>query len=384
MLSGRGAESGIIVRLMEPLAHTLAGACLAETGLRRVTPLAGATLVLSATIADIDGACYLHSADLAFGLRRGVTHGVAAWFVLPVLVTALMLAWDRFVRRRLSPTATPVRPAPLFWLALAGVLTHPALDWVNSYGIRLLMPFSNRWFYGDTLFIVDPWLWLLLGAAVIPAWTARRRGAIVWAAVGTGAAWLVVSNAAVSAPGRGIWLAGLAGLVALRLFVPPGARPRLAKIAAVLALGYVAAMYGESRIAERRAAEFAATRGWTVARVAAMPLPVDALKRVVIVETPERYVLITVEWPGGVVADAAPQTLERWPPHPAVDAVLALPRLQGTRQWLRFPSFEVQPRPDGGFRVIIRDARFAVGTPKGFGVIAVVDVDRDLRPLTSS
>ncbi len=30
------------------------------------------------------------------------------------------------------------------------------MDWLNSYGVRLLMPFSNRWFYGDALYIVDP------------------------------------------------------------------------------------------------------------------------------------------------------------------------------------------------------------------------------------
>ena len=38
------------------------------------------------------------------------------------------------------------------------------------------MPFSDRWFYGDTLFIVDPWLWLILGGAVMLAWTAHTRG----------------------------------------------------------------------------------------------------------------------------------------------------------------------------------------------------------------
>ena len=60
---------------MEPLAHTLAGACLAESGLKRLTPLATSTLLIAANIPDLDGACYLHSADLAFAFRRGWTHG---------------------------------------------------------------------------------------------------------------------------------------------------------------------------------------------------------------------------------------------------------------------------------------------------------------------
>ena len=33
------------------------------------------------------------------------------------------------------------------------------------------MPFDGTWFYGDSLFIVDPWLWLLLGTG----WLIGRR-----------------------------------------------------------------------------------------------------------------------------------------------------------------------------------------------------------------
>jgi inner membrane protein len=43
---------------------------------------------------------------------------------------------------------------------------------LNVYGIRLLEPFSSQWFYGDTLFIIDPWLWALLIASI---WLSRRR-----------------------------------------------------------------------------------------------------------------------------------------------------------------------------------------------------------------
>jgi hypothetical protein len=36
--------------------------------------------------------------------------------------------------------------------------------------------------------------------------------------------------------------------------------------------------------------------------------------------------------------------------------------------------------PHGGRRVIIRDARFAIGNRPGFGVIAIVDLDAALVP----
>jgi hypothetical protein len=50
------------------------------------------------------------------------------------------------------------------------------------------------------------------------------------------------------------------------------------------------------------------------------------------------------------------------------------------RRWLRFPSYEVRPLPNGGRRVIIRDARFAIGNRPGFGVVAIVDLDAALTP----
>ncbi len=51
-----------------------------------------------------------------------------------------------------------------YGLSYLGVATHPLLDWLNTYGIRLLMPLDPRWFYGDAVFIVDPWIWLVSGS----------------------------------------------------------------------------------------------------------------------------------------------------------------------------------------------------------------------------
>jgi hypothetical protein len=55
--------------------------------------------------------------------------------------------------------------------AYIGTLSHPALDWLNSYGIRLLEPFSSTWYAGDTLFIIDVWIW----ATLIGCWWWSRR-----------------------------------------------------------------------------------------------------------------------------------------------------------------------------------------------------------------
>jgi len=365
---------------MEPLAHTLAGACLAESGLKRLTPLATSTLIIAANIPDLDGACYFHSTDLAFSVRRGITHGVLAMAVLPVVLTALMLLVDRRVRLRRSPDAEPARAGPLFLLSLAGTLSHPFLDWLNNYGVRLLMPFSGRWFYGDALFIVDPFLWLVLGGAVMLAWTTHRPGVLTWVMIGAGTTGLLVVNPLVPFWARMAWLTGVAVWLAARLAVPEAWRPRLAAAALVVAAAYIAAMIGGSRLAERQVREMAAQQGWPVREVAAMPVPADPLRRMVIAVEPTRYRFVSVNWLTGRVMPADPSITDRGALTPEVEAALAAPFVQGARNWLRFPSYEVRPLPDGGSRVIIRDARFSIGNRPGFGVIAIVDLDKDRHP----
>ena len=364
---------------MEPLAHTLAGACLAESGLKRLSPLAASTLIIAANIPDLDGACYLHSADAAFAFRRGWTHGLLAMALLPIALTAAMLAADRWLSRR-APGRSRARPAVLLGLSAAGVLSHPFLDWLNNYGVRLLMPFSDRWFYGDTLFIVDPWLWLILGGAVALAWTTHTRGAITAAALGTGTTAALLLAPVVPEWARAAWLGGLAIWAIARARVAPARHSSIAAAALIAAAAYIAVMYAGSRIAERQVRQLAADRGWQASVVAAMPVPAAPLDRLVIVVEGERYRFVPVTWTRGPNAGAEPTVVGRGAPDPAIDAALAAPFMRGVRGWLRFPSYEVTPLPNGERRVIIRDARFAIGNRPGFGVIAIVDLDAALVP----
>ncbi len=159
---------------MDNLTHSLIGAAIGQTGLKKLSGLGMATLIIAANIPDIDAACFfwLDGAEhLAF--RRGITHGPLALLLLPVLLTVAMVAFDRWQahRGRRPEARLPVRPLHLFALALLGTLSHPAFDWLNSYGIRLLEPFSSQWFHGDTLFIIDVWFWAIL----IGGWFWSRR-----------------------------------------------------------------------------------------------------------------------------------------------------------------------------------------------------------------
>ena len=151
---------------MDNLTHSLAGALLGQMGLKRLSGRAIPTLIIAANIPDIDAVATLLGTE-SLAIRRGITHGPMAMLVLPLLLTGAMLLWNRW-----RPSEQPVRAGPLLLLAYIGTLSHPALDFLNSYGIRLLEPFSSRWSYGDTLFIIDVWVWAALIAGF---WISRRR-----------------------------------------------------------------------------------------------------------------------------------------------------------------------------------------------------------------
>ena len=159
---------------MDNLCHSLVGAALAETGLRRRTRYATAALVLGANFPDLD--IVFAFTERGLGLRRGVTHGVLALVVLPFVLTGVILLWHRWRARRRPAGGPDIRPGQLLLLSALAILTHPTLDWMNVYGMRWLMPFDGTWFYGDSLFILDPWLWLVLGAAWLVGRRHRRRG----------------------------------------------------------------------------------------------------------------------------------------------------------------------------------------------------------------
>jgi len=102
------------------------------------------------------------------------THGPIAMVILPLILWAIMLWYDRWQGRRGTrpEKRLPIHKGWLLALAYIGCLSHPAMDWLNVYGIRLLEPFSSQWFYGDTLFIIDIWIW---AALIVGVWLSLRR-----------------------------------------------------------------------------------------------------------------------------------------------------------------------------------------------------------------
>ena len=220
------------------------GATLAELALP-----AGATRAARRTffIAGVVGA-NLPDADLVYTRitpaplgallhHRGHTHtivGIAALAAVMVAVCALPK-----IRESVGPWRG--RLAVLIAVALA---SHLVLDSWNSYGIHPYWPLSARWFYGDAVYILEPWLWLFLGvAAALNTVNRMGRGLLAAALVLLVAAgtWMgIIPIVAVLA----LATVALAYAVLLR-----GATPhRRASVALALALGFVGSLFATREV----------------------------------------------------------------------------------------------------------------------------------------
>ncbi|HEU4522365.1 MAG TPA: metal-dependent hydrolase, partial [Thermoanaerobaculia bacterium] len=347
---------------MDPLTHTLVGANLASTRLGERTALAGAALVIGANLPDVDAVLYFTGhRDLALGFRRGWTHGILAIVVLPFVLTALLMLFARL--RRIS-----VSPKWLLILSFLAILTHPFLDWLNNYGMRWLMPFRKTWFYGDSVYIMDPFLWLVLGSG----WLARRRATPVNLAI-----WGFFSAALAYVVGqRSSGYLVIVAIVAVLLLVALVWKTNRSLAAAALV---VAALYIGARLTIHAATASAIRRQVpNVERVMASPHPIDPLRWEVVAQTASGYRYGRFHWyRGGLTLQ--PDILPLPADTPEWQAAREHPSIQGFITWMRFPWYEIERTP-AATRVLVHDARYAVRRRPGGGFGGVV-VELEKRSL---
>lgn len=344
---------------MDPLTHTLVGANLAATRLGTTTRFAAAALVIGANLPDVDSILYFTGHDdLALQVRRGWTHGVLALVVLPFVQTTLLMLCDRL---RPDP-ARGVRPRWLLFLSFLAILTHPTLDWLNSYGMRWLMPFDGTWFYGDAVYIMDPWLWLILGCGLL---LGRRPTPALFVA------WLFCSGAIAWVAGRRSpeylpLIAAVAIVLLIAMLVP--ARRSFAGIALMLAFAYI----GARLVIQRATAMEVRRRMAGVERMMAAPHPIDPLRWDVVAQTGGFYRYGRFTWRDRRLALdplhlPLPKETREW-------AVARRdPSIRGFIGWARFPWYEIVRNPRET-RVIVHDARYASRRRKDgtFGGVSVV------------
>jgi inner membrane protein len=161
---------------LDNITHSLVGVALADLAMGRGTakaqrPVLVGAGIIAANLPDIDLA-YSRISPSPIGYllhHRGHTHTVAG---LAALALALVCVYWFFPSVRKMPLSGRFR----LWLLIAIALaSHLVLDGLNSYGVHPYYPFDNKWYFGDAVFILEPWLWLILGIAV--AWNGRSRTA---------------------------------------------------------------------------------------------------------------------------------------------------------------------------------------------------------------
>ncbi len=318
----------------------------------------------------MDVVSYARGPYFALAFRRGVTHGIPALALLPLLVAGAVLAWDRGVRRRRRPGLPPAHPAAVLALAYLGAATHPVLDWMNTYGMRWWLPLRGGWSYGDALFIVDPWLWLLLGAAAALGSRHGRRSAVGWSLLALLAS-AVVLLGPVPPAARAVWVVLAATVAVLATLDPPGnvgGRRRMASILTGTAAAYVAAMAVSARAAEADVRAAAARGGiGPVEAVMVAPVAANPLEGEVVVATAAGYVPGEHRWDGPPRVRLRPgDVVPRLDVPAGVDAATAgrvVAAARGARDarwyltWSRFPWVRVA-RDGGGWRVRFGDARY--------------------------
>jgi inner membrane protein len=292
---------------MDNVCHTLVGAACGAAGLNRRTRFGAATLMISANIPDLDVLVFATSTPW-IEFRRGWTHGILAQIVLPVVLTAAVSLFDRARRTRGAEGDRPFRAGWTLLLAFVGVYSHVFLDYLNNYGVRLATPFSWQWFYGDSIFIVDPWMWMMMAA--------------------------------------GIWLTGTRGTT------------RPARVALLVMSCYIAVMVVSGWIARGIViSSWKRAHGVEPQALMVGPLPLVPFSRQVIVDAGDHYEYGVFSWVQAGVS-LVPEQIPKNDRAPEVAAARSDNNIRAFLVWSRFPFWTIESTP-AGTRVKVSDMRFA-------------------------
>lgn len=214
---------------MDNVTHSIAGLLVAEAAVRlrahvtnaepspRFRTVAATSSVIAANLPDAD---LLYSgfggSHLSYMLRhRGYTHTVLMAIVLAVVIYGVCrIAWQ-------SGSREDARW--LLGLLLVSTLSHLVLDWTNSYGVHPFWPVDNRWYYGDAVFIIEPWFWIVSVPVLVRA-TSNRVAQLLLSLVLLASLALSWHVDLVSRGAAAALTAGAVFFVVLALVLQPGAR----------------------------------------------------------------------------------------------------------------------------------------------------------------
>jgi inner membrane protein len=280
---------------MDNLTHSLVGLAAAKAGLEKLSPGATAVCLLAANAPDADVVVLLFADRWTFlQYHRHITHSLLGVLILALLLPCLFWLGDRAIAKwRARPPQ--VRLKGLVLASLIVSATHPFLDWTNNYGVRLLLPWSSKWFYGDLVFIVDPFIWLLLGSVVFLLTTRRKRQLVFWGIVAIVLTYLVMSTSAERGLAHAsflkiLWFAAITTLVLAYRFGAAERWGRKLAWSAFIGLAMYWMGLGLMHSLALKEIQFAAaaignTKGESITDMAAMPTLANPFRWLAVVET---------------------------------------------------------------------------------------------------
>lgn len=319
---------------MEPVTHALTSLALSRAGLGKTSRLATLMLLVAGLAADLDWLSRAGGPGAFLRGHRTITHSLVGTAAIALLCAGLF----RWFGRK-HPTA-PVRFARAVWVCAAGASAHLLMDLANSYGVKLLWPFREKWYAGELVEAVDPWVLILLLA--------------------------------------GLLLPSLFRLVSEEVGARP--KPRSAQRGAIVAL-LLLLLYGGGRwlLHERAVALLGARtyREQIPRAVGAFPAAASPLSWHGVVETDNTLEEIEVSLaPGSVFDPERARTHFKPEASPALEAARHSEAAQEFLPFARFPVASVE-KTALGYRVELHDLRFSAPLAARRGLVAVVELDRE-------
>ena len=127
---------------MDPITHGLAGITIANLGFKRKAAMW--VLLLSSIAPDFDYITRFWGADIFLRYHRGITHGILALFVIPIIIGLIFGYRKGFLYYSFT--------------AFLGYAAHLFMDLTNQYGTRILSPLDWQQYSLDLIFYIDPYI----------------------------------------------------------------------------------------------------------------------------------------------------------------------------------------------------------------------------------
>ena len=148
---------------MDPITHSLAGLTISHLGFRRKAAIW--VLLLSSIAPDFDYITRLWGVDVFLRYHRGITHGILALIVVPVLIGLIFGLRKGFLY--------------YYFIAFLGYSAHLFMDLTNQYGTRILSPLDWQQYSLDLTFIIDPYITIGLLISVILCKYKKEKSVVI-------------------------------------------------------------------------------------------------------------------------------------------------------------------------------------------------------------